>query len=185
MVAVSDPNREMVWLFCEIDATQPLAAKMGAVGANCACARYQPDHPTPFASARFAFINPFCRRPLCGPNTPNALLQLHSGMSAMTGRKRSRPANPLFLGLDAWLLGLDSAMVIGLRTLRIAGGGAAAHKESQDMVTEKLLAMIELPMKLARSGVTSPVAVTQSTLRHYSKKVRANRKRLSRGSTSA
>ena len=103
----------------------------------------------------------------------------------MTGRKRGPAVNPFFLGLDAWLLGMDSAMVIGLRTLKIAGGGAAAHQESQDMVTEKLLAMVELPLKLARSGVTSPVAVTQSALRHYSKKVRANRKRLSKGNTSA
>jgi len=97
----------------------------------------------------------------------------------MSGRRRIPAANPFFLGLDAWLLAMDSATVIGLRTLKIAGGGAAAHKESQDMVTEKLQAMVELPLKLARSGVTSPAAMTQSTLRHYSKKVRANRRRLS------
>ena len=78
----------------------------------------------------------------------------------MTGRKRTPAINPFALGMDAWLLGLDSAMVIGLRTIKIAGGGAAAHKESQDMVTEKLMAMVELPLKLAQSGATSPVAVT-------------------------
>ena len=96
----------------------------------------------------------------------------------MTGRKRIPAVNPLALGLDAWLLGLDSAMVIGLRTLKIAGGGAAAHQETHDMVTEKLQAILELPLKLARVGATSPAALTRSTLRHYSKKVRANRRRL-------
>jgi len=103
----------------------------------------------------------------------------------MTGRKRISTVNPFALGWDAWLLGLDSAMVIGLRTIKIAGGGAAAHKESQDMVTEKLQAMVELPLKLARSGVTTPAGMTHSTLRHYSKKVRANRERLSRRSKPA
>jgi hypothetical protein len=70
-------------------------------------------------------------------------------------------------------------MMIGLRTIKIAAGGAAAEKESQQMIAEKITAAVELPLKLANSGATSPAAMTKSTLRHYSKKVRANRRRLS------
>jgi 6-phosphogluconolactonase/glucosamine-6-phosphate isomerase/deaminase len=70
-------------------------------------------------------------------------------------------------------------MVIGMRTLKLAAGGAAAKSESQRMIAEKIAAAAELPFALATSGGTSPEALTKSTLRHYTKKVRANRKRLS------
>jgi hypothetical protein len=95
----------------------------------------------------------------------------------MTGRRR--PGNPYALGIDMWQLGMESAMVIGLRTLKLAAGGAAAKTETERMIAEKIAAAAELPLALAASGATSPEALTRTTLRHYSRKVRANRKRLS------
>ena len=38
------------------------------------------------------------------------------------------------LGFDAWLLGMEASSVIGLRTLKIAAGGDAAHHEADLMV---------------------------------------------------
>lgn len=88
-------------------------------------------------------------------------------------------AAPYALGLDMWLLGMESAMVIGLRTLKLAAGGPAGEIESRRMVVEKIAALAELPLVLARSGQASPEALTRSALRYYTRKVRANRRRLS------
>jgi hypothetical protein len=85
------------------------------------------------------------------------------------------------LGMDMWMLGLESATVIGLRTMKMALGGAAAEKEANLMVSEKIAAATQLPMVLAGSAGMSPEALTDATLRHYRKKVRANRRRLSSG----
>lgn len=92
--------------------------------------------------------------------------------------KRRRPASGYALGMDMWMLGMESAMVIGMRTLKLAAGGAAADAESRQMVAEKLAAAAELPQVLARSGTISPEALASTAVRHYSRKVRANRKRL-------
>lgn len=94
-------------------------------------------------------------------------------------RRRAPSVSAYALGMDMWMLGMESAVVIGLRTMKIAAGGAAATAETERMFTEKIAAAAELPLALAASGGTSPAALTRSTLRHYSKKVRANRKRLS------
>jgi hypothetical protein len=92
---------------------------------------------------------------------------------------RSRKTNAYSLGMDMWMLGFDSAMVIGMRTLKLAAGGTAADSETHRMIAEKLAAAAELPLVLATSGATSPEALTRSAVHHYSKKVRANRERLS------
>lgn len=90
------------------------------------------------------------------------------------------PRNPWpGLGLSAWALGLEAATVIGLRTARIAAGGAAGAAESRLMVSEKLAAAWELQVKAASGalGVT-PAGATARTLAHYRRAVRANRRRL-------
>lgn len=93
-------------------------------------------------------------------------------------RRRSPAANAYSLGMDMWMLGMESAMVIGLRAIKLAAGGSAATTESERMIAEKIAAAAELPLALANYGDISPVALTRLTLRHYTKKVRANRKRL-------
>ena len=101
----------------------------------------------------------------------------------MMGRRFA--GSPYALGIDMWMLGMESAMVIGMRTLKLAAGGAAGDRESRRMIEEKLAAAAQLPVVLAASGAATPEALTRSAVRHYSKKVRANRKRLSGQSTSA
>jgi hypothetical protein len=84
-------------------------------------------------------------------------------------------------GLDAWSLGIESASVVGLRMSKIAAGGDAASKESMLMVSEKVQASIELQIGMATGafGMT-PLAGTQKALRHYRRKVAANKRRLGR-----
>lgn len=85
------------------------------------------------------------------------------------------------LGAEAWLLGFESANVIALRMLRVAGGGSAATAEAQRMVSEKLVAVSMLQWRtwLGLLGHTAP-EITDGSLRHYRKLVRANRRRLER-----
>lgn len=83
------------------------------------------------------------------------------------------------VGIDAWALGMEASAVIGLRVMRIAAGGAAAAGEAQLMVSEKMQAAFELQtaMVTGQLGVT-PLSGARKVLRHYRRKVKANRKRL-------
>lgn len=95
----------------------------------------------------------------------------------------ARARNPwLQLGWDAWALGLEASSVIGMRTLKIAAGGAAAEAESRRMVSEKVEAAAAL-QSLAMTGALglTPPRVAAATLAHYRRKVRANRRRLAKG----
>jgi hypothetical protein len=78
-------------------------------------------------------------------------------------------------------MGLEASSVIGLRTLKIAAGGTAAQSEIQLMVSEKLTAGFALPM-MAMTGQlgTSGPAVASRSITHLRRKVRANRRRLSK-----
>lgn len=82
-------------------------------------------------------------------------------------------------GIDAWALGMEASAVIGLRVMRMAAGGTDAAAEAQLMVSEKMQAAFELQtaMITGQLGAT-PLAGTRKVLRHYRRKVKANRKRL-------
>ncbi|HQR89975.1 MAG: hypothetical protein B7Y78_06980 [Caulobacter sp. 35-67-4] len=85
------------------------------------------------------------------------------------------------LAWNAWAMGLEASTVIGLRTMKIAAGGAAAQAEIDLMVGEKMTAAMTLPM-LAMTGQlgTNGPAVAAGSISHLRKKVRANRRRLSK-----
>lgn len=90
--------------------------------------------------------------------------------------------NPwLRIGWDAWMLGAEAANVIGLRTLKLAAGGAAGEAEARRMVAEKIEAAQALQV-MALTGVlgTTAPGVAAKTLKHYRRKVRANRRRLAK-----
>ena len=73
--------------------------------------------------------------------------------------------------LDWALLAAESQQVILLRMMKLAGGGAAAEAEAVRMTTEKVTAMAEAGLKLATGG---------DVVRLYRRKVRANRRRLTK-----
>ncbi len=95
---------------------------------------------------------------------------------------RKRTVNPwVGIGFDALTMGMDAMSVIGLRTMKIAMGGAAGDAESQLMVDEKIKAALHVQTALWTGGLgTDPAVATRRALRHYSGKVKANRKRLSK-----
>ncbi|NIJ22107.1 hypothetical protein FHS95_003818 [Sphingomonas naasensis] len=82
-------------------------------------------------------------------------------------------------GIDAWALGMEASAVIGLRVMRMATGGADAAAEAQLMVSEKMQAALELQTAMVTGQLgNTPLASTRKTIRHYRRKVKANRKRL-------
>jgi len=88
----------------------------------------------------------------------------------------------LSIAYDSVRIGLEAQGVIASRMMRIAAGGALAETEVLGMVTEKSAAFVEAQMMaaraLARGGKSSGAA--RKALGVYRKRVRKNRRRLSR-----
>jgi hypothetical protein len=83
------------------------------------------------------------------------------------------------IGVDAWKLAIDASSVIELRLAKITMGGAAATAEAELMVSEKMRAAAHLQNAFLTGGLGStPVVMAKTTLRHYAKKVLANKRRL-------
>jgi hypothetical protein len=90
-------------------------------------------------------------------------------------------SNPMGLAVEMWQLGFDAWQVIGWRSWRMMQGGAAARDESVRMVSEKWQANMELGLAaMAGEGGSTPEAQARTAVRHYQKRVTANRKRLSK-----
>ena len=82
--------------------------------------------------------------------------------------------------MDAWALGVEASTVIGLRGARMAMGGTPAEDEAHRMVSEKMQSAFELQMAMMTGQLgATPLAGTRKVIRHYRRKVKANRKRLS------
>ncbi len=87
----------------------------------------------------------------------------------------------LRLGWNAWALGMEASAVIGLRTMKIAAGGAAAEAEALRMVSEKVEAAAAL-QAMAMTGALgfTAQAASSKAVAHYRRKVQANRRRLTK-----
>ena len=91
--------------------------------------------------------------------------------------------NPwLELSLKAVQMGMEAQSVIALRMLRLATGGARMEAEASRMVTEKVAAAAEAQVVAAVSALSgrSPHVVVSKAPRVVKKRVRANKRRLSR-----
>jgi hypothetical protein len=92
--------------------------------------------------------------------------------------------NPWFeVALKATQLCVDAQSVMALRMMRLAAGGARAQGEAQRMVVEKIAAIAEAQaaaISAALDGHQDHVIVSK-TLGAFDKRVRANKRRLSRG----
>jgi hypothetical protein len=75
---------------------------------------------------------------------------------------------------QATLLSLEAQRVIGLRIMKIAGGGTNAQAEASLMMTEKIAESMAVAATLLRGG-TSQAVVAQ-----VRRRVRSNSRRLSR-----
>jgi hypothetical protein len=91
--------------------------------------------------------------------------------------------------LNAWLaltlqtarLGLDAQQVIALRLMRLSRGGAAGLAEAQLMINDKMAALGEAHLAAASGALSGDgQKLARKVLRVFRKRVRANKKRLSR-----
>jgi hypothetical protein len=94
----------------------------------------------------------------------------------------ARQTNPWFtIGFDAFTLGIEAASVMALRSLALAQGGAKAQAEAVRMVSEKAEAAAALAVRAAMGDLgTKPATISSRTLKHYRRKVRSNRRRLTK-----
>ena len=88
----------------------------------------------------------------------------------------------LALTLKAIQMGAEAQSVIALRMLRLAAGGHRMEAEATRMVTEKVAAATEAQLVTAAAAISgSPQhVVANKTLKAIRKRVRANKRRLSR-----
>lgn len=79
-------------------------------------------------------------------------------------------------------MGIEAQSVIALRMLRLTSGGARMEAEASRMVTEKIAAAAEAQAvaAVAAFGGRPPHVVANKALRVVKKRVRANKRRLSR-----
>ena len=91
--------------------------------------------------------------------------------------------NPWFtLARDAARLAIDAQSVVALRLVRFASGTHFDWREAQRMTTEKVAALAQVQVATAvglTSGKRAP-AVAKKAIGIYGKRVRGNRRRLSR-----
>jgi hypothetical protein len=85
------------------------------------------------------------------------------------------------LASEAAQLGFDAQRVIALRFMRLATGGASGQAEAQRMMSEKSAALLEAQFAAAGALAGGKNAVAaRKVLAVYKKRVRANKRRLSR-----
>ena len=92
--------------------------------------------------------------------------------------------------LNSWLaltfktmqLGFEAQNVIALRMMRFAAGGARGQNEARRMVTEKIAAGVQAQLTAVSGIITGQrdTVVAGNILRVLQKRVRANKRRLSR-----
>jgi hypothetical protein len=91
--------------------------------------------------------------------------------------------NPWFsLACKTIELGFEAQSVIALRMMRLAAGGARASTEAQRMIADKIAAGIEAQAVVVSSFAAghSDTVVAGEVLRIVKRRVRANKRRLSR-----
>jgi hypothetical protein len=88
------------------------------------------------------------------------------------------------LALQMASLAWDAQHVIALRMFRLANGGRHARKEMAGMIEEKARAMVEAQVAIARGFIPTTTSrshkISKDVLRVYRRRVRRNKKRLSR-----
>jgi len=85
------------------------------------------------------------------------------------------------LAVDTATMVADAQSVIGMRLMRLAGGGELARSEAGRMVLEKQLALAEAQVAMAAAFAKGTAHdAPRDILDNYSRRVRANHKRLSR-----
>ena len=104
-------------------------------------------------------------------------------VAKIMAHKSPSPVAFFTVATDAWKLWFESAAVIWLRMFKLAQGGAAADREARRMVDEKIDANLMLGWALTpafMAGASNEVLMRRA-IKHYGKRVHANRRRLEGG----
>lgn len=90
--------------------------------------------------------------------------------------------NAASIYFDLFRLACESSIVISLRMMTFAAGGAKAASEAQLMTVEKMqaAAAVMIESSFALAGGKSAETIGRSAIAHYRRKVVANRRRLLR-----
>jgi hypothetical protein len=91
--------------------------------------------------------------------------------------------NPWFaFSFQAARLGWEAQSVMALRLMRLAGGGSSGQSEGCHMVTEKVAALAEAQTAAAIVAIKGGNGreVARKVLNVYKKRVRGNKRRLSK-----
>jgi hypothetical protein len=98
-----------------------------------------------------------------------------SGFEFKTPTIIQKQVEPMYRSwINLMMLAAESQQVIWLRTMRLAAGGAKAKSEARRMVQEKVV------VAGLESGRMALGASSDSVVKSYRRKVRANVRRLSR-----
>jgi hypothetical protein len=82
---------------------------------------------------------------------------------------------------DTWLLGLEASAVVASRAMQLAAGGEVAEREARRMITEKIEAALSLQTLALTGGLgTTSQSAARKSVTHYRRRVRANRRRLTK-----
>jgi len=86
------------------------------------------------------------------------------------------------LTMQAAVIGFEAQSVMALRFMRFATGGARAQSEARRMVTEKVMALGEAQSAATVAAIKGDRGhrVATKVLRVYKRRVRKNRRRLSK-----
>lgn len=95
--------------------------------------------------------------------------------------RHSRTSDWVGIAAAATALGIESTAVIGLRLTEAAAGSPKAADEAWLMWSEKIIALAELQTRFLTGGLgTNAAGAAKATLKHYRRKVAANRHRLTK-----
>ncbi|WP_309643571.1 hypothetical protein [Phenylobacterium sp.] len=87
----------------------------------------------------------------------------------------------LSLSLSTWQMTMEAQQVIGLRMAKLAFGGEAAAAETALMFSEKAASALTLQSDMAMALMSGTGHLTPArAVTHYRRKIRANRRRLTR-----
>jgi hypothetical protein len=115
-----------------------------------------------------------------GLKTASSMWSPHRKGNDVFPYEAKQPSTWVALSFDVWSLYLDAMTVVGLRTVKMAAGGTASDREARLMITEKMASAFQIGLAAATGSLGhSPQDAIDMTLRHYGRKIRANKKRLS------
>jgi hypothetical protein len=110
-------------------------------------------------------------------------MPVNIALSVISLGSETKMINPWFaVGLQAARLTWEAQIVVALRMMRLAGGGARSKSEARTLIPEKMEAFAEAGAAATSIAIAGGDAhkVAKKVLKIYKKRVGRNRRRLSK-----